>query len=233
MRSKRQRLDNVTPAHGIRLPAPGSAAVGPVHLVRQHGQKHMLPSDPQPRLAGPQVGSTGALPIVSTIGPQALRQAAVSKPHAEAPPPAAATVSRAAQPAPAQPRSSADQPPLVVAKPPHRTLASLAREGRLAAQRDGAGANPTQPEQAADAVAVASDATALAQQQLAPQQTAPPPLAGGDAAAKLHNSASGTTAFAQDGTVVKGAVASFLQRLKVELPPAAHDAVTAHLAEYR
>jgi hypothetical protein len=87
--------------------------------------------------------------------------------------------------------------------------------------------------QTAETAASAPVAQKVAPQRQVAQQRTAPPLANTEGAAGLQSSARGTTGYAQDGTAKEGPVTPFLQRLKAELPPAAHKAVTAHLAAYK
>ena len=240
VRPKKPRLNDVPSKRStVLLPAPSSAAVGPAHLVRQHGQHQPLVAGSHSRPADPQVGpqAVGSLRAVAPAGLHESWPTATHQPRSAAAPFVAAAVYRAAQPAgPAQPRSGADRTPLLpgAAPPPRGTLASLAKKGRLAAQRDsGARADLTPHLHAADMAASTSVAAKGAPPRQAAQQQVTSQLAGADRSAAGHSSASGMTGDAQDGAAKKGPVTPFLQRLKAELPPDTHKAVTAHLAAYK
>ena len=205
--AKRQRVE-VTAGEGrAYLPAPEGTAVGPAHLVRQHGQP--------PRTEEPSSGA------VFAPGPQPARPATASWPRASDQMPRAGEKPREPQEAAGVGQSHNTDArrkqllePMAAIFAPRWTLADLAKQSRLAATRQSSGA-------AADRAGSAP---------------APPPQVDvrADAAGSRPFSAKGAPAEVvpakrppEEDTAV------YIRRLKAELPPAAHAAVLSHLATYR
>ena len=206
--AKRPHADDPTGVGRPFLPAPEGVAVGPAHLMRQHGNPLQ----------------TAGAPLAADAARQAVNQSTIAswpRSAGQVPAPSAAVLREPQQSAAAaaQPRSSsshgvAPSEHAAAAPAPRRTLASLAKEGRQAALREhssSAAGGPT-----------------------ASVPAAPQPAVRADPAGGPRNSADGAK---QDGVPAKRPpeedVAVFIQRLRAELPPAACTAVLGHLAAYR
>ena len=208
--AKRQRVEVPAGEGRAFLPAPEGMAVGPAHLVRQHGQPPRAIEPSIDTAAAPAAHS--ARPVTAswprTVGPPPSGVGTSATPH-RAVPAAAAGESRSGSAERKQPPE-----PAAAAPAPRRTLADLAKQSRLAASRAGGGAD-------------ADPLTAGARL---------PPHAAvvAKAAAGGQSSAAGV---ARESLPAKRPpeedLAVYVRRLKAELPPGAHAAVLGHLAAYR
>ncbi len=203
--AKRQRVDIPAGEGRAYLPAPEGMAVGPAHLVRQHG----LP----PRTAEPPPDAASA-PAAHAARPATASWHRTAGASATA---AAMPVGSAKAAAGLSHSSNAErvkQPePAAAAPAPRRTLADLAKQSRLAASRGGGGAAADPAARVPLAVPMAESAQAVGSRQ-----------PGADGA--VEESVPAKRPPEED-------LAVYVRRLKAELPPAAHAAVLGHLAAYR